>query len=81
MADSRSDEVLRPYREAVERHGPGFEATLWGSREAQRLRFDVMLDLAPLDGCSIADVGCGPGGFATHLLERDVSFDRYLGLD
>ena len=81
MTDPRSEEFLRPYRDAVARHGSGFEATLWGTREAQHLRFDVMIDLAGLAGCAILDVGCGPGALPEHLLERDVAFTEYLGLD
>lgn len=72
---------LDPYREAVAKYGPGFFATLWGSREAQQLRFDVMIDLAGLDGCTILDIGCGHGDFAVRLLERNIAFTRYLGID
>ncbi len=85
-APTNRDAYLDPYREAVMRHGPSFEATLWGSREAQQLRFDVMIDLssaeqAGFDQCSILDVGCGQGDFAQRLLERQVDFAGYLGLD
>jgi SAM-dependent methyltransferase len=72
---------LRPYCEALERHGPGFEATLWASRDAQRLRFDVMIDLADFEDCTIVDAGCGTGDFAARLVERSVPFARYLGID
>ena len=81
MSRSPSDEFLRPYREAVDRHGPGFEATLWGSRDAQRLRFDVMIELAGFEECRLLDVGCGRGDFAAHLRERGVGFRSYVGLD
>ncbi len=82
MADEAGEcAYLEPYREAVARFGTGFEATLWGSRDAQRLRFDVMIDLAGLQGCTIVDAGCGRGDFAARLLERSVGFARYLGLD
>ncbi len=86
MSDQRPKAYLQPYREAVRRHGAGFEATLWNSREAQALRFDVMIDLAKaavggFEGCSVADVGCGEGDLAAHLIERQIGFDRYLGID
>jgi SAM-dependent methyltransferase len=81
MPHSSSDEFLRPYREAVARHGPGFEATLWGTPEAQQIRFDVMIELAGLDGCVVMDVGCGRGDFAARLLEQGVAFSHFIGLD
>jgi SAM-dependent methyltransferase len=76
-----SREYLEPYRRAVQRHGASFEATLWGSREAQVLRFDVMIDMVGLDGTSLLDIGCGKGDFAARLLERAVAFDRFTGYD
>lgn len=72
---------LDPYRQALRQHGPGFEATLWASRSAQQLRFDVMIDLAGFEDCIIVDAGCGPGDFAVHLLERKVRFRKYIGID
>jgi SAM-dependent methyltransferase len=81
MPGSSSDDILRPYRAAVARHGPGFEATLWGSREAQRARFRVMVDLAGIAGGRILDVGCGAGDLAAALLEDEVPFASYLGID
>jgi SAM-dependent methyltransferase len=76
-----ASEYLGPYRAAVDRFGPGFEATLWGSREAQRLRFDVMIDLAGFEGCVVVDAGCGQGDLARRLHERSVAFARYVGID
>jgi SAM-dependent methyltransferase len=76
-----ADDVLRPYREAVEEYGPGFKATLWGSREAQLLRFRVMIDLAGFEDGTILDVGCGPGDFAQTLLDDGVPFRHYTGVD
>jgi SAM-dependent methyltransferase len=81
MPKSHSEQYLRPYREAVKRFGPGFEATLWASADAQRLRFDIMIDLADLTGCTILDVGCGRGDFAARLIEREIPFERFVGLD
>jgi SAM-dependent methyltransferase len=81
MADSPSEKFLEPYRRALRRFGPTFQATLWGSRDTQLLRFDVMIELAGFAECVILDVGCGRGDFAAHLLERDVPFERFIGLD
>ncbi len=81
MDESRSEEFLQPYRAAVARHGASFEATLWGTPEAQHLRFDVMIDLAGFEGCRVLDIGCGRGDFAAHLLARRVAFTGLVGLD
>jgi SAM-dependent methyltransferase len=72
---------LQAYQAAVREHGPGFAATLWKSREAQHLRFEVMIRLADFNGSVIVDAGCGAGDFAAHLLERGVNFRQYVGID
>ncbi len=77
----RPAEYLSPYREALRQHGAGFRATLWGSREAQMLRFAVMCELVPFEGCSLLDVGCGHGDFAAYLHEAGVSFRNFIGID
>ncbi len=77
----REKTYLDPYRQALREHGPGFKATLWATEEAQKLRFDVMHDMADFEGCSILDAGCGHGELAAHLLERGVQFTRYHGID
>lgn len=78
---AESDPYLDPYREAVKALGAGFEATLWGTREAQQRRFDVMVDYLDLDDLVVLDVGCGHGDFAARLIERGVRFRRFVGLD
>jgi SAM-dependent methyltransferase len=40
-----------------------------------------MIEMAGFDGCVVVDAGCGPGELAQRLLERDVEFARYVGLD
>jgi SAM-dependent methyltransferase len=81
MASSDDQQHLQPYRDAVEQFGPSFEATLWGTREAQHLRFDVMIDLADLRDCTVVDIGCGQGDFAAHLLQRDIEYAHFVGFD
>ncbi len=81
MDDPAEKAYLQPYAEAVKQFGATFESTLWHSREAQTLRFDVMLDLAGLDRARVLDLGCGPGDLAAHLLDRAVPFAGYIGID
>lgn len=72
---------LAPYREALERHGPGFEATLWASREYQVARFRVIAEMVDLGGRSIVDAGAGRGDLALFLVEQEVGFRSYLGVE
>lgn len=80
-AVSDAPDYLDPYRRAIARHGPGFDATLWSSRDGQLARFDVIADLAGLESTTIVDAGCGHGDFAARLIERGVPFARYVGID
>lgn len=76
-----SDAYLDPYREAVDRFGATFDATLWNSREFQRLRFEVLRGLVDLEGLTLLDAGCGLGDLCEHLHERNVQLARYVGVD
>lgn len=82
--ESAHEGPLEPYREAVERFGATFEATLWQSREAQALRFEVMIEMVgvvSLEGCRILDIGCGRGDLAQCLHDHAIAFEGYTGLD
>ena len=81
MPSRPSDHYLKPYHEAVKRFGPSFSATLWNSREAQQLRFDVMIELAGFEDSVVLDAGCGTGDFGDRLIRRGVKFKRYIGID
>jgi len=72
---------LEPYRQAVADLGAGFAATLWGSEETQRLRFDILDSMLPLHGRRIVDLGCGQGDLLVHLRRVGVEPADYLGLD
>lgn len=81
MGTNCGEDYLQPYREAVARHGPSFHSTLWSNPEGQQIRFDVMIDLAGFEDCVVLDVGCGRGDFARRLLDREVCFERFIGID
>ncbi|MBL1218823.1 MAG: methyltransferase domain-containing protein [Planctomycetes bacterium] len=76
-----SDEYLDPYREAMSRFGPRFEATLWSSRRAQLLRFDVLTDMVDLTGKRLLDAGCGLADLYHHLATCRIALDAYIGID
>lgn len=75
------NQTLEPYREAAKKFGPDFGATLWTHRSTQRLRFDVFLELVELRGKRVLDVGSGPGGLCEYLMEKDVPYAAYAGID
>ncbi len=81
MSDPRDKAYLQPYSEAVKQFGAGFEATLWNNPAAQRLRFDVMIDLAGIRDARVLDVGCGQGDLAARLVELEVPVAGYVGID
>ncbi len=81
MSDRSDKAYLQPYTDAVKQFGAGFEATLWNNPAAQRLRFDVMIDLAGIREARVLDVGCGSGDLAARLLEREIPVTGYVGID
>ncbi len=76
-----TDHYLDPYRRSQRRHGTAFEVTLWASPHTQRLRFDVMTQMCFFAGKRILDAGCSRGDFAAYLIERDIPFAAYTGID
>jgi len=79
-----SPSYLRPYVEAAAEHGGTFEAQLWRSRDAQRRRFEALVELAGpsrFAGRRVVDLGCGTGGLATHLAERGLAVAAGLGVE
>jgi SAM-dependent methyltransferase len=77
----RRDPYLEPYRRSQRRHGTRFEVTCWASPDSQRRRFEVFAELVFLGGSCILDAGCSRGDFAAYLLEEEIPFTRYIGID
>lgn len=80
-ATGREPAYLAPYREALERHGPVFEATLWASREYQATRFRVISEMVDMGGRRVLDAGAGRGDLALFLVEQGVGFGSYVGVE
>jgi len=72
---------VAPYRDALARFGPRFEALLWNKPAAQVARFDAAIDLMRTKGARIADIGCGLADFAARLDAREAANARYIGVD
>ncbi|MBC8202713.1 MAG: class I SAM-dependent methyltransferase [Planctomycetes bacterium] len=78
---SETPHYLQPYQEAVNNYGGTFDATLWHSKEGQIKRFDVFSSFVNFENCSILDVGCGIGDFAQYLVEKQINFSSFHGID
>lgn len=82
MSDPRPPRpYLDPYLTAAQTHGPGFEALLWHSPQAQRTRFRVLSRMANLTGRTIADIGCGNADLLLDLNRHGRIPARYIGVD
>lgn len=69
------------YRSALERFGPGHSmAVWWASTAAQERRFEVLAEVGPWEGASVADVGCGLGDLFAFFEARGLAV-RYEGFD
>lgn len=79
-ADDPFPGVARFYRDRIARYGSDVGAVDWATPASQRLRFEVLAEVAALDGLAVLDVGCGLGHFADYLAEHAPSA-RYVGID
>ena len=75
------DTYLTPYRDAHDEHGSSFGVTLWGSPRTQVRRFEVFAQLVYLHGKRVLDAGCSRGDFAAWMIQQDIKYDRYVGVD
>lgn len=81
MIPQASDNYLSPYQQAHKDHGSDFGVTLWASERSQRLRFRVMSEMVFLLGKRVLDAGCSRGDFAAYLLEKEVGYESFVGVD
>lgn len=72
---------LEPYRHAAARGGASFGTLLWRSEEFQRARFRVFEQMIDLTGRVVIDCGCGRADFLAYLVERDIAYRAYVGID
>lgn len=75
------DSYLGPYVEAQREHGSGVGVTLWANERTQRLRFRVFSEMVFFTGKRVLDAGCSRGDFAAYLLEREMRYERFVGVD
>lgn len=71
------------YSSAIEKYGVTAKGVNWYSKESQKLRFDIILDMLPQDlsGYSIADAGCGFGDLYLYMIKKKKTPKEYIGID
>lgn len=74
------DELKLFYKKNLDQHGHSAQGVGWKNQLAQQLRFEQLLKLITLPGCSVNDLGCGTGDFAGFIRERISDF-TYRGYD
>jgi SAM-dependent methyltransferase len=72
--------LQRYYTAQRARHFAPEKRVGWQTPESQRVRFEAMASLEPLQGMNILDLGCGLGGFCSFLKQNGIGVD-YRGLD
>jgi SAM-dependent methyltransferase len=72
--------TIDAFSDSLRRHGQGYRALNWGSREGQENRFRVLCESGLSEGDSVLDVGCGLGDLRAYLDRQGIAAD-YTGLD
>ena len=70
--------LVKFYEKNARKYKNTFKSVAWGSRKSQKRRFEILSQIANLEGHSLLDVGCGPGDFYGWLKERYNKF-HYTG--
>ena len=74
------EKLIDFYNQNVKKHKDGIKSVAWGSKESQQKRFEILSQIANLEGQSVLDVGCGLGDFYGWL--RNIYSDiGYTGID
>lgn len=53
----------------------------WRDKRSQLVRFDALMDIANLNGCSVLEAGCGTGDMFSFLMNRYPAVKSYTGVD
>lgn len=71
------------YSTAIEKYGITAKGVNWHSKESQKTRFDIILEMLPKDisSFSIADAGCGFGDLYTYMSKKKRLPKKYVGID
>ncbi len=75
MSDLRSH-----YRNLFSKYGDSAESAQYRDRRSQEKRFEILIEIANIDGSKILDFGCGTAHLASFLNAKGMHVD-YTGVD
>lgn len=79
MDELSKEYVISFFDRNLQLHGDMPEAVRWSGR-GQRLHYQSLLDIGPMERTKILDFGCGKGDFLQFLSDRGTTVD-YTGYD
>jgi len=74
------EKIKTYYENNMAKDLPEYGILGWESEEAQRLRFDVLIDRVELEGKRLLDVGCGTGNLLEYINSKGIHV-KYTGVD
>ncbi len=71
------------YKSAIEKYGYTPKGVNWISKDTQRVRFNVILEMLPNDFSehTLVDAGCGFGDFYRYMKKKKRLPKEYVGID
>jgi SAM-dependent methyltransferase len=69
------------YRALFKEFGDSHETVRYSSKESQLKRYNTLIKIGDLSGCTVLDFGCGVGHFLEFLTSRHQSIEKYTGLE
>ena len=77
-----SKSMIERYSNRYRELGYDIKTLGWGSEDQQHYRFTQTLQTGlDLNGKEILDIGCGFGDYSNFLVDSNISFSSYLGVD
>lgn len=80
MSIREHEKNIRFYSDLLSEHGIDPRALNWGSKKSQQTRFQVLAQIASLEGKKILDIGCGLGDLYEWLGIQKIN-TAYHGVD
>ncbi len=75
-----SDKLKQHYKALLDKYGDAPEAVQYSCRASQEARYEILTQIADLNGCKILDFGCGTGHLASYLKTKGICCE-YTGID
>lgn len=74
--------IIQHFNKTIKKYKHGPKAVSWGSKQSQKIRFEILSEVGELKNRSVLDLGCGFGDFYGYLTKkRKIRLKKYLGID